>query len=163
MSASKEIILTIDGENVDYVRKDLIKEQVRIGEKRIIVADRGWVFVGDCEDNQDGSRTIPNARNIRRWGPLQDWASLRIGQQAKQKHDAAGTVRCTAIVTFTAAGAVMLQPILTDPTATATATAMQRLRLRRLRRGNGYGHKIITATRTATVTATAMAAADRAR
>ena len=38
----------------------------QVGEKRIIVADRGWVFVGDCADNEDGSVTIRNAKNLRR-------------------------------------------------------------------------------------------------
>lgn len=104
MSASKEITLTIDGENVDCVRKDLIQEQVRIGEKRIIVADRGWVFVGDCEDNQDGSVTIRHARNIRRWGTTTGLGQLANGPTSETKHDAAGTVRCTPIVTFAVIG-----------------------------------------------------------
>ena len=49
--------ITINGS--EYVLKSSIaKSPMNIGDKRIIVADRGWVFVGDCEDHEDGSVTI---------------------------------------------------------------------------------------------------------
>jgi hypothetical protein len=87
-------ILTIDG--MEYVRKDA----QAIGDVRIIVADRGWVFVGNCHDNDDGSVTITNCRNIRLWGTTQGLGELVNGPLQDTKHDAYGTVRCTPIVTI---------------------------------------------------------------
>lgn len=97
---ANEITMVIDGKCVDFVRKDSIKSQIEIGEKRIIVADRGWVFVGECEDHEDGSVTIRNARNIRRWGTTSGLGQLVTGPTPNTKHDDAKTVRCTPIITF---------------------------------------------------------------
>ena len=58
--------ITING--VEYVRADLTVKPLDIGEKRIVAAEGGWVFVGDCTDEADGTVTIRNAKNIRRWG-----------------------------------------------------------------------------------------------
>ena len=88
--------MIIDG--VEYVRADVI------GAKRIIVADRGWVFVGDCEDMPDGSVTIRNCQNIRRWGTTNGLGELASGPAATTKHDAYGTVRCTPIVQIMVTG-----------------------------------------------------------
>lgn len=71
-----------------------------ITEKRIIVADKGWVFVGDCTDNSDGTVTINNARNIRVWGTTNGLGELTTGPTKNTKHDAYGTVRCTPIITI---------------------------------------------------------------
>lgn len=85
--------MVIDG--VEYVRADSVTP---IGDWRIIVADRGWVFVGACEDNDDGSVTLRNARNIRRWGTAKGLGELVHGPLEDTQHDAYGTVRCTPIV-----------------------------------------------------------------
>ena len=42
---SNEITLVIDGKSVDFVRKDSVQIPVALGEKRIVVGDRGWVFL----------------------------------------------------------------------------------------------------------------------
>lgn len=86
-------------DDVKYVREDSIRKS-EIGEKRIIVADRGWVFAGDCEDHEDGSVTIRNAKNIRRWGTSTGLGELANGPTSKTVVDPAGTVRCTPIVSF---------------------------------------------------------------
>lgn len=45
-------------------------------KRQIIIAQRGWIFVGDV--SQDGvTVTIQNAKNIRRWG-----TSRGLGQLA---------------------------------------------------------------------------------
>lgn len=92
--------ITVNG--IEYVRADSVP--ARIGEKRIIVADKGFVFVGDCEDMPDGSVTIRNARNIRRWGTTSGLGQLATGPTPETKHDAYGTVRCTPIVTIAVTG-----------------------------------------------------------
>lgn len=89
--------LVVNG--VTYVPKGTNTEPQTIGSKRIIVADRGWIFVGDCEDMQDGSVTIRNAFNIRFWGTTRGLGELINGPIAdKTKYDKYGTVRCTPIV-----------------------------------------------------------------
>lgn len=62
-------------------------------ERRIVIAQRGWVFVGDF--SQDGDAiTLANASVIRRWGTTKG-----IGQLAKEGAtsgtilDPCGTVR----------------------------------------------------------------------
>lgn len=87
-------------DDVKYVREDSIEAPIAIGEKRIIVADRGWVFVGDCVDNDDGSVTINNAKNIRRWGTTKGLGELSNGPLSNTKTDDYGTVQTTAIVTI---------------------------------------------------------------
>ncbi len=88
---------------VKYVRADSIPatQPVRdIGPTRIIVADRGWVFVGNCEDNTDGTVTIRNARNIRLWGTTKGLGELADGPLSSTKHDLYGEVRCTPVLTI---------------------------------------------------------------
>ena len=92
--------VTIDG--IEYVPRDSVPAV--IGDKRIIVADRGWVFVGDCEDMPDGSVTIRNARNIRRWGTTAGLGQIVTGPTSQTQHDACGTVRCTPIVQIAVTG-----------------------------------------------------------
>lgn len=101
---SKEITLVIDGEPVEFVRKDSVQVPVALGDKRIIVADRGWVFVGDCKDNDDGTITIENAWNIRQWGTTSGLGQLANGPTSETKKDSYGTVRVTPIVQIAVIG-----------------------------------------------------------
>jgi len=77
-----------------YVRED---EQKPLGELRIVVADRGWVFAGRCVDNEDGSVTIYNADNIRRWGTTRGLGELVDGPLPDTVLDPYGTVRTRAL------------------------------------------------------------------
>jgi len=89
--------LTLNG--VEYVRKDSIQaHSAPIGNLRIIVADRGWVFVGKCVTNADGSVTITDAKNIRKWGTSKGLGELVDGPLSGTVADPYGTVRCTPIV-----------------------------------------------------------------
>lgn len=90
---------TITIDSVKYVREDSIPSAVPMTSKRIIAADRGWVFAGDCEDHEDGTVTIYNAKNIRRWGTTAGLGELVNGPIAgKTVVDPYGTVRVTPIV-----------------------------------------------------------------
>jgi hypothetical protein len=91
-------------DDVKYIREDAVKQPIKIGEKRIIVADRGWVFVGDCIDNDDGSVTIHNAYNIRNWGTTKGLGELSNGPTSKTTKDFYGTVKTFAIVTIAVTG-----------------------------------------------------------
>lgn len=99
-----DIILdTVIINDTEYVRNDKVNSGP-IGNKRIIVADRGWVFVGDCIDNEDGSVTINNAQNIRYWGTTKGLGELSKGPTSKTKVDDYGTVKTIAILTIAVEG-----------------------------------------------------------
>jgi len=83
-------------DSVKYVREDSIPSAA-LGPKRIIVADRGWVFVGSCEDHEDGTVTITNAKNIRKWGTAAGLGQLAKGPQSGTVADEYGTVKCLPI------------------------------------------------------------------
>lgn len=100
---SKPNTLKID--DVEYIRADKVPtNSPPIGEKRIIAADRGWVFVGDCVDNDDGSVTIYNAKNIRRWGTTKGLGELVKGPMSSTEYDPYGTVKVNPIVTIAVTG-----------------------------------------------------------
>lgn len=88
--------LTLNG--VEYVRKDSIAiNSAPLGDLRIIIADRGWVFVGNCVGNDDGTVTITNAKNIRKWGTTKGLGELVNGPLSGTVADPYGTVRCAPI------------------------------------------------------------------
>jgi hypothetical protein len=99
---TKPQTITID--DVKYVREDTIKAAVEIGEMRIIAADKGFVFVGMCEDQDDGSVIIRNAKNIRRWGTTKGLGELVSGPTVSTKYDHYGTVRCIPIISIAVTG-----------------------------------------------------------
>ena len=101
---SNETTLVIDGNPVDFIRKDSVQIPVALGEKRIVVGDRGWVFVGDCRDHDDCTVTIENAWNIRRWGTISGLGQLVNGPLSETKKDLYGTVRITPIIQIAVIG-----------------------------------------------------------
>jgi len=99
MSEPKTIMI----DNELYVRQSDTKP-ISIGDKRIVVADRGWVFVGDCTDEDDGSITIQNAKNIRIWGTKKGLGELVNGATSKTVTDEYGTVNVRPIITIAVIG-----------------------------------------------------------
>jgi len=62
-------------------------------QKQIVVAQRGWVFIGDVTTSDDGTITIENAKNIRRWGTTSGLGQLAAeGPQENTRLDDYGTV-----------------------------------------------------------------------
>lgn len=91
--------LTLNG--IEYVRKDsLATNSPAMGDIRIIIADRGWVFVGACQDHDDGTVTITNCRNIRKWGSSKGLGELANGPLPGTVADSYGTVRTNPIATI---------------------------------------------------------------
>jgi len=84
--------------DTEYIKKDSIPAPM--GEKRIIVADRGWVFAGDCIDEDNGDVTIHNAQNIRKWGTSRGLGQLTNGPLNNTVLDPYGTVRVKPIVSI---------------------------------------------------------------
>ena len=92
MSTPKTIV--IDG--TEYVRKTDIPAGPPT-DKLIVVADRGWVFIGDAVKEGDNSLTLTNAKVIRRWGtdaarPGLGWLAAN-GPTENTKLEDSGTVR----------------------------------------------------------------------
>ena len=58
----------------------------------IVVADRGFVYVGEVEVDDDWC-IVTNAKNIRVWGTTQGLGELVNGPTKNTKLDAVGTVR----------------------------------------------------------------------
>lgn len=87
---------TITIDNMKYVREDSV-QPAKVGVKRIVIADRGWVFLGDCEDHEDGTITIRNCKNIRKWGTTKGLGQLSTGPQTNTVADDYGTVIVTPI------------------------------------------------------------------
>ncbi len=59
--------------------------------KRIVIAQRGWVFVGEVTE-KDSHLTIKNCRNIRRWGTTKGLGELIEGPTKATILDEMGTV-----------------------------------------------------------------------
>lgn len=68
------------------------------GTTQIIVADKGFVFVGQVLDNDDGTVIINNARNIRQWGTTKGLGELVNGPTSKTVHDDWGIVVTKPII-----------------------------------------------------------------
>lgn len=81
---SKKIV--IDG--IEYVPS----ADAPATETQIVVAQRGWVFVG-CVSTEGDDLVIRNAKNIRRWGTTRGLGELRNGPLSETKVDEYGTVQ----------------------------------------------------------------------
>lgn len=70
--------------------------------KQIVIAQRGWVFVGDVERSGDDV-TITDAQCIRRWGTTRGLGELaRGGPLHSTALDDMGTVRLHALAVVAA-------------------------------------------------------------
>ena len=65
--------------------------------KKIVVADRGWVFLGDVYSDSNGDQLINDAKVIRNWGTTKGLGEIALtGPTSKTILDDAGTVRVPA-------------------------------------------------------------------
>jgi hypothetical protein len=85
---SKPETLMID--DVKYVRADAVANTD--GDIKIVVLDRGFVYVGRVSDDGDYI-IIKNAKNIRYWGTSKGLGELVNGPLSGTKLDNVGTVR----------------------------------------------------------------------
>lgn len=88
---SKPETITID--DVKYVRADSIPHHPNTdGDIKIVVADRGFVYVGYVEE-QENFVKLTNAKNIRIWGTTKGLGELVGGPTNNTKLDNVGTIR----------------------------------------------------------------------
>ena len=81
---------TIKIDEVEYVRKDT--QEGFKGDIKIVVLDRGFVYVGRVEVAADFV-TITQAKNIRYWGTSKGLGELVNGPLSGTKLDSVGTVK----------------------------------------------------------------------
>lgn len=84
--------VVIDG--IEYVRTDEVT--LAPSETQIVVAQRGWVFVGEVSTDGD-DLVIKRAKNIRRWGTTKGLGELVDGPLADTVVDDYGTVRLPSV------------------------------------------------------------------
>ncbi len=77
-------------DDVEYVRAD--SQPKPDGEYKIVVLDRGFVYVGATKIDGDFV-VISNAKNIRVWGTSKGLGELTGGPLSKTVTDRVGTVR----------------------------------------------------------------------
>jgi len=81
---------TIMIDDVKYVRADAVPDTD--GEIKIVVADRGFVYVGYLEET-DNFAVLTKANNIRVWGTTRGLGELVSGPRSNTRLDKVGTVR----------------------------------------------------------------------
>ena len=81
---------TIMIDEVKYVRADC--QQDTKGDIKIVVADRGFVYIGYLEEADDFA-VLTKAHNIRVWGTTKGLGELVSGPTGSTKMDRVGTVR----------------------------------------------------------------------
>jgi hypothetical protein len=79
---------------IKYVRKDSIQTKQFEGDIKIVVLQRGWVYIGRFEKN-DNYCKLHNAYNIRSWGTTKGLPELVNGATKDTKLD-----KCEGIVEF---------------------------------------------------------------
>jgi hypothetical protein len=89
--SNKPETITID--DVKYVRADSVDDAKKYeGDIKIIVADRGFVYIGFAEELDDYIR-LTNASNLRVWGTTKGLGELVNGPLSKTKLDKVGSIR----------------------------------------------------------------------
>ena len=84
----------IDG--VEYVKADTKPLSPNyLGDIKIVVLQRGWVFIGRYKEDANGKCTLSNAYNIREWGTTRGLPELCNGKTSSTKLD-----KCEGVVEF---------------------------------------------------------------
>jgi hypothetical protein len=72
-----------------------MKERKVLSGWSIVIADRGWVYVGQCDHDGEWC-IITDAKCIRKWGTTEGIGELVAGPTHKTVADQCGTVRVPA-------------------------------------------------------------------
>jgi hypothetical protein len=94
MSSSKTKIEELVIEGITYVPKESIKEEYKVDIK-IVILQRGWVYIGRFEKDNNGLCKLHNSYNIRTWGTTKGLPELVHGPTTNTKLD-----KCEGIVEF---------------------------------------------------------------
>ncbi len=84
---------TISINGTEYVPKNSVKDQNLSSDVRIVVLQRGWVYVGRFKKIDESEQILENAHCIRIWGTTKGLGELISGPTSSTKMDKSGTVR----------------------------------------------------------------------
>lgn len=85
----------IEFNGVKYTRKDLIPANSQDGDIKIVVLQRGWVYVGNFTRDDGTGCKLTNASNIRVWGTTKGLPELVNGPTKTTVLD-----KCDGVVEF---------------------------------------------------------------
>ena len=84
----------IEINRIKYLRADSIKKESLSGDIKIVILQRGWIYVGRFERNGNDCK-LHNSYNIRSWGTTKGLPELVHGPTSTTKLD-----KCDGIVEF---------------------------------------------------------------
>lgn len=79
---------------IEYIRKDSVSKTEYTGDIKIVVLQRGWVYIGRFEKNGNDCK-LHNASCIRVWGTTKGLQELVNGATSKTVLD-----KCEGVVEF---------------------------------------------------------------
>lgn len=85
---------TIKIDNIEYVRADSV--QPPSGDLELVVADRGWVFVGRVDRSEEGVVWVRDAKNVRTWSTVGYGGLTKGAKHAKAVLDPSNDLRFRA-------------------------------------------------------------------
>ena len=91
-------ILKID--DVEYIRKDSVLEKKYGGDVKIVILQRGWIYVGRFKKLDNMMCELNQASCIRIWGTTKGLAELKDGPTSSTKLDYAGKVTFHILTTI---------------------------------------------------------------
>lgn len=84
---------------------------------QIIVADKGFVFIGHILETDGPEVVINNAQNLRRWGTTRGLGELVTGPTEKTEYDPWGIVMTVPIIRIAVPADSRWTKILSNPSA----------------------------------------------
>ena len=87
-------ITELEVNGVKYIRKDLARKVEHTGEIKIVILQRGWVYIGRFERTGNDCK-LHNASCIRTWGTTKGLQELVNGATSKTILD-----KCEGVVEF---------------------------------------------------------------
>lgn len=87
-------ITEVEINGIIYVPKSSVQNQVFIGDIKIVILQRGWIYIGRFERTGNDCK-LTNACNIRSWGTSKGLPELVNGATSSTKLD-----KCEGIVEF---------------------------------------------------------------
>lgn len=85
---------TLKIDDIEYVRKDSVSRVEHSGEIKIVILQRGWVYIGRFERKENDCK-LHNASCIRTWGTTKGLPELVNGATSKTVLD-----KCEGVVEF---------------------------------------------------------------
>ena len=91
---------TIKIDDVEYIRKDSVPEKRYEGDVKIVILQRGWVYVGRFKQLESMMCELNQASCIRTWGTTKGLPELKDGPTSSTKLDYAGKVSFHLLTTI---------------------------------------------------------------